>query len=168
MPNRLGGCIWNKVVRREVIKEIRYRCGIAMAEDRLFLCDYFRVCNGAVKIPDVLYCVMDRSDSATHIQSVKVPYELITSSYLLKKLARQDSRDLECLATDKFLDDCTRYLPRIKSIGKNSGQSYAKELLHGIWLMTRTILGAYFGRLLPQNRIHGYCYELIKVFVRKS
>lgn len=162
MPNHIGGCIWNKIVRRHPVQDVRYRVGIAMAEDRLYLCDYFCFCNGAFKIGNALYCVLERSDSATHKQDASVPYEMITSSYLLMKLA-QKRPYLETPATDKFLDDCVRNLPRIRKAGQATKQRYFPMMAKGYWLMFKVLMRSSVKKVLPGNKLRGYAYEMIKI-----
>lgn len=166
MPNMLGGCIWNKIYRHDQIIDSRYKCGVAMAEDRLFLLDALKKCRNAYKIKDTLYAVTEREDSATHTVSVEMPYEMLTSSYRLFELGREISGELEKKAIDKFLDDCVRYIPMIKKNGRKTKQRYLVKLYLARKLMLKAIRIAYINKLIARNRLHGYIHELLWAVVR--
>lgn len=168
MPNRLGGCIWNKVYNRDKIKKVRYRNAVGMAEDRLYLFDVFKCCTSAYKVKNCLYVVTERDDSATHVKKVSVPLELITSSYMLHCLTKNDSAELVKKSADKFLDDCVRYLPQIKKIGRENKQPYHVSLCYGQFLMLTVIGKASCRKLLPNEKIHGYLYAFLQSFMRRG
>lgn len=163
MPNPVHGCIWNKLYLHSKICDVRYRNGVAMAEDRMFLFDCFCHCDSAIKISNPLYNVVNRDDSATHTLSVDVPYKMVTGSHKLMKLAKGYSFDLECLATDKFLDDCLVHIPKIIKIGKKEHQHYRLKVVNGKILMICAIIKSFFRRMLSASKVRGYIYEMVKI-----
>ena len=166
MPNTIGGCIWNKIYRHDQVMGSRYKCGVTMAEDRLFLLTALNKCKNAYKIRNTFYAVTEREDSATHMVSVNVPYEMLRSSYRLLELGREISRELEEKATDKFLDDCVRYIPAIKKNGRKTKQRYMVKLYLVRKMMLKTIHDAYRKNLIAKNKLRGYIYELLCSAVR--
>lgn len=116
------------------------------------------------KISTCLYNVVQRVGSATRDNRVDTHYENLSGSkYRLLKLARRYSKNLEYKATDKYLDDCLRYAPQMREIGQHSGQAYRMKMLHIKCLMLKVIARAYFHKLLPKAKIHGYIMGMIKL-----
>lgn len=163
MPNPLGGGCCNKLFRRQPIAQCRFRSGIAMAEDWLFLFDSFCNYQNCCKISFDFYSVVERQDSATRCEDLELTYQAVASSRLLLLLAREHSLALESRATDKFLDDCLRFSPQIREIGRRTGQPWRMKLLHIKWLMLKVIIRAYFKKLLPKAKLHGYIMGMIKL-----
>ena len=163
MPNPIGGCIWNKIYKRSKISDVRYAEGVSMLEDRMFLFDTFLYCENGYKISSTFYNVNERSTSATHCKSVKVPYDMIMGSHILMKKAKSYSKELYVKAMDKFLDDCLVHLPRIISIGKSEHKRFSYELIKIEALMSMTIVKTWFTGSLSRSKIHGYIFELIKL-----
>lgn len=163
MPNPLGGGCCNKVFRHQSIMESRFRKNVAMAEDWLFLFDSFCILSNCEKKPWPFYNVVERADSATRCGDMELTFEAIASSRLLLLLSREHSYSLECKATDKFLDDCLRFAPQVREIGSRTGQPYRLKLLQIKWLMVKILVRAYFHKLLPKAKIHGYIMGMIKL-----
>lgn len=164
MPNPLGGGCCNKVFHSRITQGKHFREGIAMAEDWLFLFDCLYNCNACVKISKELYHVVERGDSATRCGNMELTYQAIASSrLLLLLLSRKHSFELECRATDKYLDDCLRFSPQLREIGRRTGEHYRVKLLHIKWLMLKVIVRAYIHKLLPRAKIHGYIMGMIKL-----
>lgn len=162
-PNPLGGGCCNKIFVRSSISHVRFRHGIVMAEDWIFLFESFSLLTSCQKIPASLYNVVTRNDSATRCGSMKNVYCALTSSRLLLLLAREHSPSIEAKAIDKYLDDCLRFAPEIREIGQRTQERYYGKLLRIKWLMFKYILRAWFKRLLPKAKIHGYLYEMIRL-----
>mgnify|MGYP002733379727 FL=1 len=141
MPNHLGGSSCNKLFLKESVKDIKFREEIRIAEDWLYLFECYTHCQCIKKIPDCIYIIRERVGSATRSDSVVSYYEMLAGSkLLLLLLARKHSYKLECKATDKFMDDCLRYVPAMKEIGKRTGQPYRLKLLHIKWLMLKVTI----------------------------
>ena len=95
---------------------------------------------------------------------MELTYQAIVSSrLLLLLLSRKHSFELESKATDKYLDDCLRFSPQLREIGKHADQPYRMKLLHIKWLMLKVIVRAYIYKLLPKAKIHGYIMGMIKL-----
>lgn len=165
MPNPLGGGCCNKMFHKRITQGIYFRKEIAMAEDWLFLFDSLYHCNICIKISNELYHVVERSSSATRCGNMELTYQAIVSSrlLLLLLLSRKHSFELESKATDKYLDDCLRFSPQLREIGKHTDQPYRMKLLHIKWLMLNVIVRAYIYKLLPKAKIHGYIMGMIKL-----
>ena len=164
MPNKLSGGCWNKILIRERIMEVRFCEDVSMSEDWLYLFECFCNCNNGLKISTPLYHIVERWGSATRNNCVNSIYETLSYSKLrLLQLASEHSRYLECKATDKFLDDCLRFAPQIRLIGQRTNQPYRRKMLHIKYLMLKVIIRAYFHKLIPKAKIHGYIMGMIKL-----
>ena len=159
MPNPLGGCIWNKLVKSDVLKNCRYKTGVSMAEDRMFLLDYFQNCESGYKIPDSLYIITERDDSATHSRTVVGIRHMLDSSRFMMVIARKISFELGCSATVKYLDDCVRYIRELKTLKKNRRITrffyfflYQSKMLY-------EILYSYLTKQISRAKATGFLYE---------
>lgn len=162
-PNPLGGGCCNKLIRATSVTHCRFRRDIAIAEDWLFLYDSMQHCSVCRKIPQAYYNVTERSDSATRGKETEFAYQAIRTSAILLELARAHSRALEIKASDKFLDDCERYGTQIRRNGAETGKPDRKKLKRIKSEMLSVILRAYFHKLLPKSKIHGYIMGMIKL-----
>lgn len=161
-PNPIGGGCCNKLFLRSRIKDVRFRPGLAMAEDWVYLFGCFERCGKGCQIPKSFYNVRERPTSATRANDVQAIYDIITSSKLLLLLARSYSSELEKHAADKYLDDCLRYSNLLRVAGKESRQPYRWKFIKIRLQMLRVLPRAYFHKLLPRAKIHGYLYSMIK------
>lgn len=163
MPNVLGGCIWNKIYRFAKIEKIRYRVGVAFAEDRLYLFDVYSVCESGIKISLPLYSVTEREGSTLRRTDPSIPYGMVMGSYRLTKCAKGYSKELWGYSIDKFLDDCLGHIPLIKKTGRISRKSYLWKFIKTYFLMLRYILLSYIYKQISKNKIHGYIYGAVKM-----
>lgn len=164
MPNPLGGGVWNKLFARTTLETVRFRCGVALGEDGLFLYEAFLHCKSGVKISEPFYTVVERPGSATREKNTLVYAEcLLSSKLLLLLLCRKHTPRLEGVAIDKYLDDCLRYIPQIKSAGKEYGQPYRNIVRNIKRQMAKEILRAWKYSLLPKNKLHGYVFAWFKL-----
>lgn len=161
LPNPLGGCIWNKLYKKETMGNVLFPLGIAMAEDRIFLYDFYLNCGKGYKTEEALYYVVDRSDSATHTRKLADTCTMLNSSKFMMDKSRKYSRELGAAATIKYLDDCTKYIPEIKSFDSSEKNriilkykiSMLKELISGriIYKIRRSKFNAYLNWLLKDK-----------------
>lgn len=164
MPNRLGGGACNKLFARKALQAVRFRRGVAIAEDWLFLYEAFLRCESGVKIADPFYTVVERPGSATRGEDILIYSELLLSSkLLLLLLCREHTPQLEGAAIDKYLDDCLRYVPQMKAAGKQYGQPYRKAVWRIKGTMLKEILRGWSGRLLPGAKLRGYLFEWFRL-----
>lgn len=163
MPNPLGGCIWNKIYRRECVADIRYSEGVSMAEDRIYLFDCYSRCSLAIKLADVFNAITDWPGSATHRQHCDVPYNMIMGSKMLLDRASIHSKELEGKAIDKFLDDCIVHIREINRIKKEQGRQNVTMITKCKALMAQAIFRAWRKRLLPMTKIRGYIMSLLRL-----
>ena len=163
-PNELGGGCWNKIFLRGSVQDARFRKGISMAEDWLFLFECFKRCESFVKISPILYNLVERHDSATRANEINALYDIIFGgkASLLIVLARDYSHELECIAVNKYMDDCIRYSNLIREIGKKQNVPYRLKYLHIRFQILKQMPRAIFHRLLTRNQIHGYLYTLLR------
>ena len=127
LPNAFQGGCCNKLFRRENIWALRYPADVALAEDWYFLYQCVVRAEKAVFVPDCLYTVTEREDSATRTEDIDVIVSHIRGGELFRfhlELAKKHGKKLERIATDKYLDDCMRYANRIRELGERKGQPW--------------------------------------------
>ena len=163
MPNRLGGGCCNKVLDASKIASVRFKVGMTIAEDALYLFDCFMRIDGAVKIGDALYNVYERCGSATRTDSMICVNETIEGRLSMLRHTRKHMPSMEARAADKFLDECLRCAPQIRSIGMDTHKPYRSRILRIKWKMLKEIVRSAFKRTLPRAKLHGYIYEWMKL-----
>ena len=163
MPNRLGGGCCNKVLDASKIASVRFKVGMTIAEDALYLFDCFMRIDGAVKIGDALYNVYERCGSATRTDSMICVNETIEGRLSMLKHTRKYMPSMEARAADKFLDECLRCAPQIRSIGMDTHKPYRSRILRIKWKMLKEIVRSAFKGTLSRAKLHGYIYEWMKL-----
>ena len=163
MPNRLGGGCCNKVFDASKIASVRFKVGMTIAEDALYLFDCFMRIDGAVKIGDALYNVYERCGSATRTDSMICVNETIEGRLSMLKHTRKYMPSMEARAADKFLDECLRCAPQIRSIGMDTHKPYRSRILRIKWKMLKEIVRSAFKGTLSRAKLHGYIYEWMKL-----
>ena len=163
MPNRLGGGCCNKVFDASKIASVRFKVGMTIAEDALYLFDCFMRIDGAVKIGDALYNVYERCGSATRTDSMICVNETIEGRLSMLKHTRKYMPSMEARAADKFLDECLRCAPQIRSIGMDTHKPYRSRILRIKWKMLKEIVRSAFKVTLSRAKLHGYIYEWMKL-----
>ena len=163
MPNKLGGGCCNKVFDASKIASVRFKVGMTIAEDALYLFDCFMRIDGAVKIGDALYNVYERCGSATRTDSMICVNETIEGRLSMLKHTRKYMPSMEARAADKFLDECLRCAPQIRSIGMDTHKPYRSRILRIKWKMLKEIVRSAFKGTLSRAKLHGYIYEWMKL-----
>lgn len=163
MPNRLGGGCCNKVFDASKIASVRFKVGMTIAEDALYLFDCFMRIDGAVKIGDALYNVYERCGSATRTDSMICVNETIEGRLSMLKHTRKYMPSMEARAADKFLDECLRCAPQIRSIGMDTHKPYRSRILRIKWKMLKEICRSALKGTLSRAKLHGYIYEWMKL-----
>ena len=163
MPNKLGGGCCNKVFDASKIASVRFKVGMTIAEDALYLFDCFMRIDGAVKIGDALYNVYERCGSATRTDSMICVNETIEGRLSMLKHTRKYMPSMEARAADKFLDECLRCAPQIRSIGMDTHKPYRSRILRIKWKMLKEICRSALKGTLSRAKLHGYIYEWMKL-----
>lgn len=163
MPNKLGGGCCNKVLDASKIASVRFKVGMTIAEDALYLFDCFMRIDGAVKIGDALYNVYERCGSATRTDSMICVNETIEGRLSMLRHTRKYMPSMEARAADKFLDECLRCAPQIRSIGMDTHKPYRSRILRIKWKMLKEIVRSAFKGTLSRAKLHGYIYEWMKL-----
>lgn len=163
MPNKLGGGCCNKVFDASKTAFVRFKVGMTIAEDALYLFDCFMRIDGAVKIGDALYNVYERCGSATRTDSMICVNETIEGRLSMLRHARKYMPSMEARAADKFLDECLRYAPQIRSIGMDTHKPYRSRILRIKWKMLKEICRSALKGTLSRAKLHGYIYEWMKL-----
>ena len=163
MPNRLGGGCCNKVFDASKIASVRFKVGMTIAEDALYLFDCFMRIDGAVKIGDALYNVYERCGSATRTDSMICVNETIEGRLSMLRHTRKYMPSMEARAADKFLDECLRCAPQIRSIGMDTHKPYRSRILRIKWKMLKEICRSALKGTLSRAKLHGYIYEWMKL-----
>ena len=163
MPNKLGGGCCNKVFDASKIASVRFKVGMTIAEDALYLFDCFMRIDGAVKIGDALYNVYERCGSATRTDSMICVNETIEGRLSMLRHTRKHMPSMEARAADKFLDECLRCAPQIRSIGMDTHKPYRSRILRIKWKMLKEICRSALKGTLPRAKLHGYIYEWMKL-----
>ena len=110
LPNPLGGCVWNKLYRRDTLGDVRYPIGVSMAEDRIFLYRFYLKAKRGYKIPNPYYHVVERPDSATRSRDFKGSRTMLESSRYMMTVAKKQGKKMERIAAIKYLSDCNLYI----------------------------------------------------------
>lgn len=163
MPNKLGGGCCNKVFDASKIASVRFKVGMTIAEDALYLFDCFMRIDGAVKIGDALYNVYERCGSATRTDSMICVNETIEGRLSMLRHTRKYMPSMEARAADKFLDECLRCAPQIRSIGMDTHKPYRSRILRIKWKMLKEICRSALKGTLSRAKLHGYIYEWMKL-----
>ena len=163
MPNKLGGGCCNKVFDASKIASVRFKVGMTMVEDALYLFDCFMRIDGAVKIGDALYNVYERCGSATRTDSMICVNETIEGRLSMLRHTRKYMPSMEARAADKFLDECLRCAPQIRSIGMDTHKPYRSRILRIKWKMLKEICRSALKGTLSRAKLHGYIYEWMKL-----
>lgn len=161
MPSTMGGGCWNKIIKAEKIKSIRFRTDVSIGEDFLYLFRCYANCNYGVKISDAFYYVCIRSGSATRASSVKAVFLSMVGAYELYRLADNCEKVIRSAGATRFLDVCERYLPEMKQLGKETNQPYKKFVCRIKWMMAKSIIRALTKHLLSMPTIRHYTRVLI-------
>ena len=163
MPNKLGGGCCNKVFDASKIASVRFKVGMTIAEDALYLFDCFMRIDGAVKIGDALYNVYERCGSATRTDSMICVNETIEGRLSMLRHTRKYMPSMEARAADKFLDESLRCAPQIRSIGMDTHKPYRSRILRIKWKMLKEICRSALKGTLSRAKLHGYIYEWMKL-----
>lgn len=163
MPNKLGGGCCNKVFDASKTAFVRFKVGMTIAEDALYLFDCFMRIDGAVKIGDALYNVYERCGSATRTDSMICVNETIEGRLSMLRHTRKYMPSMEARAADKFLDECLRCAPQIRSIGMDTHKPYRSRILRIKWKMLKEICRSALKGTLSRAKLHGYIYEWMKL-----
>lgn len=163
MPNKLGGGCCNKVLDASKIASVRFKVGMTIAEDALYLFDCFMRIDGAVKIGDALYNVYERCGSATRTDSMICVNETIEGRLSMLRHTRKYMPSMEARAADKFLNECLRYATQIRSIGMDTHKPYRSRILRIKWKMLKEICRSALKGTLSRAKLHGYIYEWMKL-----
>lgn len=163
MPNKLGGGCCNKVFDASKTASVRFKVGMTIAEDALYLFDCFMRIDGAVKIGDALYNVYERCGSATRTDSMICVNETIEGRLSMLRHTRKYMPSMEARAADKFLDECLRCAPQIRSIGIDTHKPYRSRILRIKWKMLKEICRSALKGTLSRAKLHGYIYEWMKL-----
>lgn len=165
VPNPLGGVLWNKLFKREIIGAIRFRKDLRNCEDDVFLIQsLFNTATG-VKLSDPLYNVVLRRYSASRSENVQQVYHTVRGFVEIKKLLKTapHSTELDSLSVNLLLDSCVRFGQQILKIHREKGTSCEAELAGIRKIMRSTITEAVWKRLLPLRSINGYLHEMRKL-----
>lgn len=163
MPNKLGGGCCNKLFDASKTAFVRFKVGMTIAEDVLYLFDCFMRIDCAVKIGDALYNVCERCGSATRTNSMICVNETIEGRLSMLRHTRKYMPSMEARAADKFLDECLRCAPQIRSIGMDTHKPYRSRILRIKWKMLKEIVRSAFKGTLSRAKLHGYIYEWMKL-----
>lgn len=164
MPCEIGGGVWNKIFLATAVKEARFPEDRKIGEDCIYLFYALKTCRSGVKLTDVFYTLLERSGSATRDgRIISMCDALLGSKLLLLLLCRKYTPELEKYAIDKYMDDCLRYVPKIKEAGKKQRQPYRATVWKIKWRMAKAVFRAWRLRLLPKAKLHGYVFEWIKL-----
>lgn len=165
VPNPLDGVCWNKLFLRERIENICFPVDIPRYEDTIYLFNCFLSCRHGYKIKTHLYNVVERVGSATRSDNLDLELSAVRGSHTLYLLHQKSkfSIQLRTLATDKVLYDCIRYGTNIRHICLQDNKKDSVRIWHIKLLMFRIISRAYFQKLLPKSKIHGYIMGMLKL-----
>ncbi len=164
MPTKIGGACWNKLIRFDTVKNVRFDSNIAIAEDWIYLFNCFiEVKAGAHHLPSAFYHVVERLGSATRTNNVSVYSQMISSKYLLLKMLQQERPQYIGYGIDKFLDDCERYIPIIRESGRKNHIPYRMKIIGIKSKMIYWIFYGFIHRSLNASNLRGHTLALLKI-----
>lgn len=163
MPNKLGGCIFNKLYLRETVCKPRFFSSIQYAEDRMYLFNCYQSIRSAIKLPQSFYDVLEREGSATHKSDPSVPKKMIAGSYQLYQMALAHAKPVANQALDKLLDDYLVHVPKLRCILRQSGRNPFFEVAKYKLKMLRLVCSAVLQKSLPRAKLHGYLLGCLRL-----
>ena len=145
MPNPIGGAVWNKIFIRSKVCAVRFKPELSMAEDWVYLFQAFDQCRSGYQMKECYYNIRIRADSATRANEVQAMYDNVFGGRRrLLLLARKHSRHLECLATEKYIDDCIRYSNKLREAGIRTSEKWIRKFfeirLQALKIMPRALV----------------------------
>ena len=161
-PDPLGGSCCNKVFQRDLVSDIRFQEDVSMGEDWLYLFEAFKRASLQYKMAEPLYCVTEHKNSSTRNDDIMIPIKILKSSKKMMALGRNYSSELETIATDKYLDDCLRYMEQIRTIGRRCNKPYRKTIFMQKTEMAKVLARAAVRRILSKEKLHGYLYGIVR------
>lgn len=162
LPDPLGGSCCNKIFLHKTVADVRYREGVAMGEDWLYLFEAFTKATLQYKMPDAFYWVTEHENSSARKKDTAIPVKILKSSREMMRLGKKYSPKIGKAAVNKYLDDCLRYTKQIEQIGTQCGQPYRLKIFVRKLDMAAVLLDAAIRKQLPKEKVHGYLFGLIK------
>lgn len=152
LPNPLGGCIWNKLYRRDTLGDVRYPVGVSMAEDRIFLYKFYLKAKRGYKIPNPYYHVVERPDSATRSRDFNGSRTMLESSRYMMLLAKKQGKRMECIAAIKYLSDCNLYIQEMIVTDSNEVSGFVRRKTIARFLLEMFIINVCNHMLLGMSK----------------
>ena len=121
-PEMYGGYLWNKLIRKDIIKNIRFNENIKIEEDVEFLCRVIENVNCIVYIPkEKLYHYVKRNESAVNFNySLKDLTKLLALEKKMKIKDEYQIKNLEKLEYEYYvIASQARYILRKYKINKH-------------------------------------------------
>ena len=126
-PRTIGGSNCNKIFLKEKIQEI-YDENLKICEDNLFLINYCKNIEKAGYLNKPLYCIFERSNSATRNDYTKLTTGLEVREKIIL-ISRNISRESGMYAEKDFLDSCCLYFKEFQREKDRQYSLYSLDLL---------------------------------------
>ena len=114
--NKFRGYVWNKLYKKEILKEFKFKKDISLCEDLLFNCEYAIKCDKISVIDEKLYNYIKRQDSAVNTFLEK-HFSVIEAYQQMEKIYIKYSESNLIKLQSAYLKQCT-FLKYYNSIGK--------------------------------------------------
>lgn len=160
-PLVTGGVVWNTLMCKKTVCEIRFVQELPMKEDVVFLFDAFSKCHNGYFLAGVYYNFRQQTDSATRSCLSRALVNTLPGNKILLKKAIAHSKKLGRLASDKSLDDSIRFIRMIKrdpSVDERQKRRMLSKVKVFYW---NVLIDSVLHRRITKAQIHGYLFDYI-------
>lgn len=160
-PLVTGGVVWNTLMRKKIICDIRFIQKLPMKEDVVFLFDVFSKCQNGYILAGVFYNFRQQTNSATRSCLSRALVNTIPGNRVLLKKAIAYSKELGRLASDKTLDDSIRFIRMIKrdqSVDKRQKRRMLLKVKSFFW---DVLISSALRRRLTRTQIHRCLFDYL-------
>lgn len=158
-PNLITASCYNKVYRRDKIINLRFDENISFLEDYLFVCEAAHNTLKTAVIPDCLYNVVERTNSATRSNPIQSIHKIIKGyEYLYKKVRIYDKR-IAGLALNKLIDSCILYTRHFRYETKKESQNSYWMIVRLKILIYKYIISGIVTGTLTKAKVHRFLKE---------
>lgn len=108
---KYSGYVWNKIFKRSLIKDGKFKEPLAVLEDQLFVCEYINNIHSSVYVKSDLYCYRSNPLGALRQNLNERKLTAVDARYEIYALIRKNgySEDLCCIAWNDLLRTCVDY-----------------------------------------------------------
>ncbi|MCD2502360.1 glycosyltransferase [Clostridium sp. NSJ-145] len=125
LSNDIGGVVWDKLWKREIVNDVRFNTSLSIAEDRLFCIMALLKCNYFYRDFTPKYYCIKREKSATQSKFSQKNFDIVLSAELARSEVISHSNDYMKVANLHLVIACMDVIHAILKI--NGKEIYEKE-----------------------------------------